>query len=70
LTRVLDSLAGVGQRLWTVREFGQWAGIDPHEVYRQISLNRVPGVIRFGRAIRIDPDVAIPELRGAGGDAA
>jgi hypothetical protein len=52
------------RRLWTVDDFGRWANIDPHDVYRQIALGRVPGVVRFGRSIRIDPEVAIPALRG------
>lgn len=51
-------------QLWKVEDFAWWASIDPHDAYRQISLGRVPGVIRFGRSIRIDPQVAIPALRG------
>jgi len=52
-------------RLWRVEKFAEWADLDMPAAYRQIALGRVPGVIRFGKSIRIDPAVAIPALREA-----
>jgi hypothetical protein len=48
--------------LWRVEQFAQYADIPVASVYYQISLGRIPGVVRFGKSIRIDPEVAIPAL--------
>jgi hypothetical protein len=52
--------------LWRVEQFAQYADMPVASVYYQISLGRIPGVVRFGKTIRIDPEVAIPELRAGG----
>jgi hypothetical protein len=52
-------------RLWTVEDFSQWARIPVPSVYYQISLGRIPGVVRIGKTLRIDPAVAIPALHEA-----
>jgi hypothetical protein len=52
-------------RLWRVEKFAKWADMDLPAAYYQIARGRVPGVIRFGKSIRIDPAVAIPALREA-----
>jgi hypothetical protein len=52
--------------LWRVEKFAAWAGIPVPSVYYQISLGRIPGVVRFGKTIRIDPEVALPALRDGG----
>jgi hypothetical protein len=49
--------------LWRVEQFAQYADMPVASVYYQISLGRIPGVVRFGKSIRIDPEVAIPALR-------
>ena len=52
--------------LWRVERFAEWADISVPSAYYQIAKGRVPGVVRFGKTIRIDPEVAIPALREAG----
>jgi hypothetical protein len=52
--------------LWRVEQFAQYADLPVASVYYQISLGRIPGVVRFGKTIRIDPEVAIPALRAGG----
>lgn len=47
-------------------QFARWADIPVASVYYQISLGRIPGVVRLGKTIRIDPKVAIPALRQGG----
>jgi predicted DNA-binding transcriptional regulator AlpA len=42
--------------LWSVPQFAEWAGMSVPAAYRQIGLGRVPGVVRFGKTIRIDPE--------------
>jgi hypothetical protein len=59
--RVIDSPETY--RLRRVEDFARWAVIPVASVYYQISNGRVPGVIRLGSTIRIDPNVAIPTLR-------
>lgn len=49
--------------LWRVERFAEWANISVAAAYRFIAIGRVPGVVRLGRTIRIDPEVAIPALR-------
>ena len=49
--------------LWRVEDFARWARIPIASVYYQISRGRIPGVVRLGNTIRIDPEVAIPALR-------
>jgi hypothetical protein len=53
-------------RLWRVEQFAQYADMPVASVYYQISLGRIPGVVRFGKSIRIDPEVAIPAIRSGG----
>jgi hypothetical protein len=55
----------VSDRLWRVERFAEWADIPVKSVYYQIDLGRIPGVVRFGKTVRIDPEVAIPALREA-----
>lgn len=50
-------------RLWRVERFAQWADVSVPTAYYQIAKGRIPGVIRFGKTIRIDPEIAIPALR-------
>lgn len=64
MSRVLESPETYG--LWRVEDFARWAVIPVASVYYQISKGRVPGVIRLGSTIRIDPNVAIPALRDGG----
>jgi hypothetical protein len=52
--------------LWRVVDFARWAGIPVGSVYYQIARGRIPGVVRLGRTIRIDPEVAVPALREGG----
>jgi hypothetical protein len=52
--------------LWRVEDFARWARIPVGSVYYQIAKGRIPGVIRLGSTIRIDPQVAISALRNAG----
>jgi hypothetical protein len=52
--------------LWRVEQFAQYADMPVASVYYQISLGRIPGVVRFGKSIRIDPEVAIPALHTGG----
>lgn len=52
-------------RLWRVERFADWADMSVPSVYYQIAKGRIP-VVRFGKTIRIDPEVAIPALREAG----
>jgi hypothetical protein len=52
--------------LWRVEKFAAWAGIPVPSVYYQIAQGRIPGVVRFGKTIRIDPEVALPALRDGG----
>jgi hypothetical protein len=51
--------------LWRVERFAEWASISVPAVYYQIAKGRIPGVVRFGKTIRIDPAVAIPALHEA-----
>jgi hypothetical protein len=50
-------------RLWTVEDFARWAGIPIASVYYQASRGRIPGVVRLGKTLRIDPEIAVPALR-------
>jgi hypothetical protein len=59
---VSDDALSESSQLWRVKKFAEWADLDMPAAYRQIALGRVPGVIRFGKSIRIDPAVAIPAL--------
>jgi hypothetical protein len=60
----LDRVSSVDDStLWRVEKFAKWADLDMPAAYYQIARGRIPGVIRFGKSIRIDPAVAIPALR-------
>jgi hypothetical protein len=52
--------------LWRIERFAEWANLSVAAVYYQIEKGRIPGVVRFGKTIRIDPEVAIPALRDGG----
>lgn len=43
----------------TVTEFGLLARYQPQTVYRKIKRGEIPGVVRFGRSIRIVRAVAL-----------
>jgi hypothetical protein len=60
------SVQEVRTGLWRVEQFAQYADMPVASVYYQITLGRIPGVVRFGKSIRIDPEVAIPALHAAG----
>lgn len=44
--------------LLTVKEYAHLMRINLKSVYRRIYMNNQPGVVRFGREIRIDLSVA------------
>lgn len=47
------------ETLLTVQEFADLIRVHPMSIYRRIRLNRQPGVLRFGRDIRIDTLIAL-----------
>jgi excisionase family DNA binding protein len=56
-TRPLATVEWVAQRL----------GVRLHRVYDLVREDRLPGVVRLGRQIRIDPD-RLEEFIASGGD--
>jgi hypothetical protein len=42
------------EELLTVKEFADLTRVRPDSVYRRIRLHKQPGVVRFGREVRID----------------
>lgn len=47
------------QHLWTVQEFADELRVTPLSVYRLIRADKLKGVIRVGRHIRIDVNIAL-----------
>lgn len=43
-------------RLMTVSEVAKWLGVHQESVYRLIRERRLPGVVRFGRTVRVRED--------------
>jgi predicted DNA-binding transcriptional regulator AlpA len=46
----------MAEQLWRVPDFAAFLNTTPANVYYLIGAGRVPGVIRIGKMIRIDPD--------------
>lgn len=49
------------QELLTVKEFATLSRVHPFTVYRRIWRHQQPGVVRFGREIRIDLSAILAE---------
>lgn len=47
------------ETLLTVQEFADLIRVHPMSIYRRIREHRQPGVLRFGRDIRIDTLIAL-----------
>jgi predicted DNA-binding transcriptional regulator AlpA len=47
----------MAEQLWRVPDLAAFLNTTPANVYYLIAAERVPGVVRIGKMIRIDPDV-------------
>lgn len=54
------------RRLKTVPEVAERLGIRLHRAYELIRENRLPGVVRLGRQIRVDPNALEDFITGGG----
>ena len=49
-------------RLMSVSEVAKWLGVHPESVYRLIREHRLPGVVRWGRSVRVREDCLLKWL--------
>lgn len=52
--------------LHTVSQAARRLGVRPHRVYELIRENQIPGVVRLGRQVRIDPEALEEFIRNGG----